>query len=72
MGIKQPKTNRIRIGLGDRRYDRLLEYCAEKDKSITAVIEDWIDAIPEAQLGKKYNFEKGIEWNFLNANRGIA
>ena len=50
MGIKQPKNNRIRIGLGDRRYDKLLEYASERDKTITSIIEDWIDEIPQSQL----------------------
>ena len=66
MGIKQPKTNKIRIGLGDRRYEKLLEYASERDKTITSIIEDWIDEIPLDNSVSSDN-----PWKWLN-NEGAA
>ena len=46
------KTNRLDIRLSNRRMDKLRLYCAHQDKSMTRVIEDFIDMLPEQNIGK--------------------
>lgn len=37
------KTKSLTIRLSERRRNKLYLYAAQKDKTITALIEDWID-----------------------------
>jgi hypothetical protein len=39
------KTKSLTIRLSERRRNKLYLYAAEKDKTITALIEDWIDGL---------------------------
>ncbi|GCA74314.1 hypothetical protein MiTe_01139 [Microcystis aeruginosa NIES-2520] len=39
------KTKSLTIRLSDRRKNKLYLYAAQKDKTITALIEDWIDSL---------------------------
>ena len=37
----------IHIRLSERRLNKLREYAVDKDKTMTAIIEDLIDSLPE-------------------------
>jgi hypothetical protein len=39
------KTKSLTIRLSERRRNKLYLYTAQKDKTITALIEDWIDSL---------------------------
>ncbi len=39
------KTKTLTIRLSERRRHKLYLYAAQKDKTITALIEDWIDSL---------------------------
>lgn len=39
------KTKSLTIRLSERRRNKLYLYAAEKDKTITALIEGWIDSL---------------------------
>lgn len=39
------KNNSLQIRLSDRRKHKLMLYAAQEDKTITALIEEWIDTL---------------------------
>lgn len=39
------KSNLLQIRLSDRRKHKLMLYAAQKDRTITALIEEWIDSL---------------------------
>ena len=46
------KKKRLEIRLSERRLNKLRLYAVNKDKSMTAIIEDLIDTLPEQDIGK--------------------
>jgi hypothetical protein len=40
------KIKRLNVRLSDRRYYKLQSYAATTDKTITQLLEDWIDTLP--------------------------
>jgi len=40
------KDKNLHIRLSQRRLEKLKAYAIEKDRSITSLIEEWIDALP--------------------------
>lgn len=40
------KEKSLRFRLSDRRYNKLKLYADSKDKTMTQLIEDWIDRLP--------------------------
>ncbi|MBD2609124.1 hypothetical protein H6G81_32560 [Scytonema hofmannii FACHB-248] len=45
------KSNSLTIRLSDRRKHKLMQYAAQQDKTITSLIDDWIDSLPEIKIG---------------------
>ena len=45
------KNNSIRIRLSDRRADKLRLYAVHADKTMTQVIEEFIDSLPSMERG---------------------
>lgn len=43
------KNKRVDIRLSERRMNKLREYAVVKDKTITQVVEELIDSLPEAK-----------------------
>lgn len=39
------KNNSLQIRLSDRRKHKLMLYATQEDKTITALIEEWIDGL---------------------------
>jgi len=48
------KTKSLTIRLSDRRKNKLYLYAAQKDKTITALIEDWIDSLKLEEKDKNF------------------
>lgn len=48
MGDKM-KTKRLNVRMSDRRYYKLQLYAATADKTITQLLEDWIDSLPNRE-----------------------
>ncbi|NMF61266.1 hypothetical protein DP113_15340 [Brasilonema octagenarum UFV-E1] len=45
------KNNFLQIRLSDRRMSKLREYSAIEDKTMTRVLEDFIDSLPTRSVG---------------------
>ena len=43
------KTKQLRFRLSDRRFHKLQLYAAHKDKTMTAIIEELLDTLPEVE-----------------------
>jgi hypothetical protein len=50
------KTKRLNVRLTDRRYHKLTLLAAQSDKTISSLVDDWIDSLPEP---KKLNVAEG-------------
>ena len=44
MSMDKPK--RLNVNLSIKRFAKLKKYCESKEKSMTQIIEDWIDRLP--------------------------
>jgi hypothetical protein len=43
------KTKQLRFRLSDRRFTKLQLYAVQKDKTMTTVIEELLDTLPEPE-----------------------
>ncbi len=41
------KTGRLNLRLSEKRVAKLKNYASYKDKTVTQLIEDWIDRLPQ-------------------------
>ena len=41
------KTKTLQIRISEKRLNKLREYAASRDKTMTSLLEDWIDSLPE-------------------------
>jgi hypothetical protein len=41
------KSKRFNANLSEKRLEKLRKYSESKDKKMTAVLEDWIDSLPD-------------------------
>ncbi len=46
------KSKQLRLRMSERRYNKLKLYAEFADKTMTSVIEDFIDTLPEQNIGK--------------------
>jgi len=44
------KNKQLRLRMSERRYDKLKAYATEKDKTMTQVIDELIDSLPNKEL----------------------
>jgi hypothetical protein len=44
------KSKRFNANLSEKRLEKLRKYSESKDKKMTAVLEDWIDSLPETTV----------------------
>lgn len=54
MGIQylpMMKDSRLSVRMSTRRLNKLRQYAANKDKTVTQIIEDWIDRLPKTENG---------------------
>ncbi|GAB1545501.1 hypothetical protein NUACC21_81770 [Scytonema sp. NUACC21] len=47
------KTTRLNVRMSQRRLNKLRLYAASKDKTVTSIVEDWIDRLPNAEIGNQ-------------------
>ncbi|MEL7246392.1 MAG: hypothetical protein AAGM40_29290 [Cyanobacteria bacterium J06573_2] len=46
------KNKGLRIRISERRLNKLRQYAASKDKTMTAILEDLIDSLPSEEIDK--------------------
>ncbi|RAM48632.1 MAG: hypothetical protein C6Y22_26660 [Hapalosiphonaceae cyanobacterium JJU2] len=46
------KEKSLRFRMSERRYHKLKLYADKKEKTMTQLIEDWIDRLPNTESGK--------------------
>ena len=45
------KSTRLNVRMSERRLNKLRQYAANKDKTVTQIVEDWIDRLPNIEIG---------------------
>lgn len=45
------KESRLSLRISLRRLNKLRLYAVDKDKTITQLVEDWIDSLPDTKIG---------------------
>ena len=45
------KTGRLNLRLSENRLNKLRLYAQSKEKTVTQIIEDWIDRLPNKEIG---------------------
>ncbi len=46
------KNSRLSIRMSERRLNKLRSYAAIKDKTVTQIVEDWVDRLPNTESVK--------------------
>lgn len=49
------KDSRLSLRMSSRRLNKLRSYAASKDKTVTQLVEDWIDRLPNTETGHQRN-----------------
>lgn len=52
---RQMKDARLNIRMSERRLNKLRQYAASKDKTVTQIVEDWVDRLPTTEIDKNSN-----------------
>nr|WP_081403173.1 hypothetical protein [Scytonema hofmannii] len=47
------KESRLSLRISTRRLNKLRLYAASKEKTITQIVEDWIDRLPNTEIGSQ-------------------
>ena len=50
MYTRKMKNKGLRIRISERRLNKLRQYAASKDKTMTAILEDLIDSLPSEEI----------------------
>jgi hypothetical protein len=53
------KEKSLRFRLSERRYNKLKLYAASKEKTMTQLIEDWVDRLPTLEINNYSDTHKG-------------
>ncbi|BBD65305.1 hypothetical protein NIES4072_10270 [Nostoc commune NIES-4072] len=46
------KTTRLNVRMSQRRLNKLRSYAVMKDKTVTQIVEDWVDRLPNPESVK--------------------
>jgi hypothetical protein len=46
------KTTRLNVRMSERRLNKLRSYAVIKDKTVTQIVEDWVDRLPNTEIVK--------------------
>jgi hypothetical protein len=46
------KTTRLNVRMSERRLNKLRSYAVLKDKTVTQIVEDWVDRLPNIESAK--------------------
>jgi hypothetical protein len=60
------KNKYLNLRLSERRLNILREYAVMSDKSMTAIIEDYIDSLPNAKIGNSSDISRPLKESGLN------
>lgn len=55
------KEKRLNVRISDRRLSKLQSYAVSKDKTVTQIVEDWIDRLPNMQIGDSSYISSPVE-----------
>jgi len=44
------KDSRLSLKMSSRRLHKLRSYAASKDKTVTQIVEDWVDRLPNTEI----------------------
>ncbi len=47
------KDSRLSLRMSSRRLNKLRKYAALKDKTVTQIVEDWVDRLPNTEIGNQ-------------------
>lgn len=47
------KKKGLNLRITERRLDKLRLYAANKEKTMTQLVEDWIDRLPTPEIGNR-------------------
>jgi hypothetical protein len=53
------KEKVLRFRMHERRYNKLKLYAEVKQKTMTQLIEDWVDRLPNPEIGNTSDTQKG-------------
>jgi len=45
------KDSRLSLRMSSRRLNKLRLYAASKEKTVTQIVEDWVDRLPNPEIG---------------------
>ncbi|MFB2980960.1 hypothetical protein [Microseira sp. BLCC-F43] len=51
------KDKNLHIRLSAKRLDKLRQYAESREKTITQLVEDWIDTLPNASVANQHPIE---------------
>jgi len=46
------KNTKLNVRMSDRRLNKLRLYAASRDKTVTQIVEDWVDRLPDINIHK--------------------
>jgi len=49
---RQVKSTRLNVRMSERRLNKLRSYAVMKDKTVTQIVEDWVDRLPNIESVK--------------------
>ncbi len=47
------KTTRLNVRMSQRRLNKLRLYAASKEKTVTSIVEDWVDRLPNTEISNQ-------------------
>ncbi|RAM52952.1 MAG: hypothetical protein C6Y22_03375 [Hapalosiphonaceae cyanobacterium JJU2] len=47
------KDSRLSLRMSSRRLNKLRLYAASKEKTVTQIVEDWVDRLPNTEIGNQ-------------------
>jgi hypothetical protein len=50
--VHNMKDSRLSVRMSERRLNKLRSYAAMKDKTVTQIVEDWVDRLPNIESVK--------------------
>lgn len=51
------KTTRLNVRMSERRLNKIRSYAAMKDKTVTQIVEDWVDRLPNILVASVVEIE---------------
>jgi|GEM_PF-586797 len=65
------KDSRLSLRMSSRRLNKLRLYAASKDKTITQIVEDWVDRLPNTEIGNQGTVPSPPSSNAENSSEDV-